>query len=73
MTEIKKHHLCHHAQFLCDCDDKLIQESVKVFEKKLYILKKKQKFAIFLNNNFFNLLIFKININIIFSMLSDNF
>src|SRR5438046_1845354 len=30
-AEIKKHQLCHHTQFLCDCDDKLIQESVKVF------------------------------------------
>ena len=72
-AEIKKHWLCYHTQFFCDYDDKLIQENAKIFEKKLHILKKKQNFIIFLNNIFFNLLISEINVNIIFSVLSDDF
>ena len=72
-AEIKKHQLCCHAQFLHDCDDKLIQENVKVFEKELHILKKKQNSVAFLNNISFNLLISEINANTIFSALSDNF
>src|SRR5436190_12273294 len=40
-VETKKHQLHHHAQFLCNCDDKLIQENVKVFKKELHVLKKK--------------------------------
>src|SRR5438034_721188 len=44
-AEIKKHQLHHHAQFLYNYDDKLIQESMKIFKKKLYILKKKQNSA----------------------------
>src|SRR5204863_1423413 len=66
-AEIKKCQLCCHAQFLCDCDDKLIQESVKVFKEELCVLKKKQNSAAFSNNIFSDLLIFEINADIIFS------
>src|SRR5204863_3073010 len=59
VAEIKKCQLCCHAQFLHNCDDKLIQESIEVFKKKLHILKKKQNLIVFLNNNSFNLLIFE--------------
>ena len=72
-AEIKKHQLHHHVQFLHNHDDKLIQENVEVFKKKLHVLKKKQNSVVFSDNNFSNLLIFKINVNIIFSMLFDNF
>ena len=72
-AEIKKHQLHHHAQFLHNCDDKLIQESVKVFKKKLHVLKRKQNFIVFLSNNFSDLLISEINVNTIFFTLSDNF
>ena len=40
-AEIKKHQLCCHAQFLCDCDAKLIQEDTEIFKEELCILKKK--------------------------------
>ena len=73
MTEIKKHWLHCHTQFLHDHDDKLIQKSMKIFKKKLYILKKKQNSVIFSDDNSFNLLISEINADIIFFMLSDNF
>src|SRR5436190_7597755 len=33
--QLKNLHLHHHQQFLKKCDDKLIQESVKIFKKKL--------------------------------------
>ena len=39
-AEIKKHQLCCHTQFFCNHDDKLIQENVKVFKKKLHVLKR---------------------------------
>jgi len=51
----------------------LIQESVKVFEEKLHVLKKKQNFVAFSDDNFSDLLISEINVNTIFSVLSDNF
>ena len=63
----------HHAQFFHDCDDKLIQESVKVFEEKLHVLKKKQNFVAFSDDNFSDLLISEINVNAIFFMLFDDF
>jgi len=72
-AEIKKCWLHHHAQFLCNCDDKLIQESIKVFEEELHVLKKKQNFVIFLNDNFSDLLIFKTNANTIFFVLFNDF
>ena len=72
-AEAKKCWLCCHAQFLHNCDDKLIQENVKIFKKKLYVLKKKQNFIAFSDNIFSDLLISEINANIIFSVLSDNF
>src|SRR5204863_3542759 len=62
--------LCHHQKFLKEYDDKLIQESAKIFEKKLHVLKKKQNFIISSNNISFNLLISEINVNTIFSALS---
>src|SRR5204863_8158640 len=54
-----------HQQFLKKYDDKLIQENAKIFEKKLHVLKKKQNFITFLSNNFFDLLVFEINVNTI--------
>ena len=72
-AETKKCWLCHHIQFLCDYDDKLIQESAEVFKEKLYVLKKKQNFTAFSDNNFSDSLISEINVNIIFSALSDDF
>ena len=65
--------LCCHQQFLKKHDDKLIQESTKIFEKKLHVLKRKQNSAVSSNNNSFNLLIFRVNVNTIFSVLSDDF
>src|SRR5436189_738709 len=64
---------CCHQQFLKKHDDKLIQESAEVFKKELHVLKKEQNFITFLSNNFSNLLVSKINADIIFSALSDNF
>ena len=72
-AEIKKYQLHYHTQFFHNHDDKLIQKSMKVFKEKLCILKKKQDFIIFLNNNFFISLISAVNVNIIFFTLSDNF
>ena len=72
-AETKKHQLCHHAQFLCDHDDKLIQESAEIFKEKLYVLKRKQNFITSSDDNSFNLLISEINVNVIFFTLSDNF
>ena len=72
-AETKKHQLCHHAQFLCDHDDKLIQESVKVFKKELCVLKREQNSAASLSDISFNLLISEINANTIFFTLSDDF
>ena len=72
-AEIKKHQLCCHAQFFCNHDDKLIQENTKIFKEKLYVLKREQNFITFLNDNFSDLLIFEINVNVIFSALSDDF
>jgi len=69
----KSLHLHHHQKFLKKHDDKLIQESIEVFEEKLHVLKRKQSFIIFSSNIFSDLLIFEINANIIFSALSDNF
>src|SRR5205085_235091 len=40
--QLKNLCLCCHQQFLKKYDDKLIQKSVKVFKKKLYVLKKNQ-------------------------------
>ena len=51
----------------------MIQENMKVFEKELYILKREQNSVTSSDNNFFNLLISEININIIFFILSDEF
>ena len=66
-------HLKHHQHFLKKHDDKLIQENVKVFEKKLHVLKKKQDFTASSSNSFFDLLIFEINTNTVFSALLNNF
>src|SRR5438034_7662486 len=52
---------CCHQKFLKECDDKLIQESMKVFKKKLCVLKKKQNSAASLNDSSSDLLIFEIN------------
>ena len=43
LFEFQLKNLCFycHQQFFKKCDDKLIQENVKVFEKKLHILKRK--------------------------------
>ena len=65
----KSLHLHHHQKFLKEHDDKLIQESAEVFKKELHILKKKQDFITFSDNNSFNSLILKINMNVIFSAL----
>ena len=72
-AEIKKCQLCHHAQFLCNHDDKLIQENAEVFKKELHVLKKKQNSAAFLNDSSSDLLISETNVNAIFSALSDDF
>ena len=72
-AETKKCWLHYHTQFLCNCDDKLIQESAEIFEKKLHVLKRKQNSVVFLSNTFSDLLIFEINVNIIFSVLFDDF
>src|SRR5205085_5281656 len=69
----KNFHLHHHQKFFKKHDDKLIQENVKVFKKKLYVLKREQNFIIFSSNIFFNSLISETNANIIFSALSDDF
>src|SRR5436190_20554807 len=69
----KNLYFCCHQQFLKKYNDKLIQESMKVFEEKLCILKRKQNFTVFLSDSFSDLLIFEINADIIFSVLSDNF
>ena len=72
-AETKKHQLHHHTQFFCDHDDKLIQENIEVFKKKLHVLKKKQNFIISLSNSSFNSLISEINADIIFFTLFNNF
>jgi len=72
-AETKKCQLCHHTQFFHNHDDKLIQESAKIFKEELHVLKRKQNFIIFLDDISFNSLILKINVNIIFFVLSDNF
>ena len=46
---------------------------MKVFKKELCILKKKQNSAVSLNDISFDLLISEINVNIIFSVLFDDF
>ena len=69
----KNLHFYCHQQFFKKCDDKLIQESAEVFEEELCVLKKKQNSITFSDNNFSDLLISEINVNIIFSALSDNF
>ena len=75
LSELQLKNLCFccHQQFLKKHDDKLIQESMKVFEEELHVLKKKQNSAAFLNDSFSDLLISEINADIIFSVLSDNF
>ena len=75
LSELQLKSLClyYHQQFLKECDDKLIQESTKVFEEKLCILKRKQSFITFLNDSSSDSLISEINADIIFSVLSDNF
>ena len=72
-AETKKHQLHHHTQFLHNHDDKLIQKSAEVFKEELYVLKRKQNFAAFLNDSFSDLLISVVNVNTIFFMLSDDF
>ena len=72
-AEIKKCWLCCYTQFFCDYNDKLIQENAEIFEEELCILKKKQNSAVFLNDNFFDLLISETNTDIIFFVLSDDF
>src|SRR5436190_14750568 len=64
-AEIKKHQLHCHTQFLHDHDDKLIQESVKVFEEELHVLEKKQSFTVSSDDISFNRLISEINANTI--------
>ena len=75
MTQLSTKFLCLHKQrkFLKDCDDKLIQENVKVFEKELHVLKKEQDFIISSDNNFSDLLISEINADTVFTALSDDF
>ena len=75
LSEFQSKSFCfhHHQQFLKKHDDKLIQESAEIFEKKLHVLKKKQNFVAFLSNSFSDLLIFKINVNAIFFTLFDDF
>ena len=51
----------------------MIQENVKVFEEELCVLKREQNSAAFLNDISSDLLISEINVNIIFSVLSDDF
>ena len=63
---------CHQC-FFKKYDDKLIQESAEIFKEKLHVLKRKQDFIVFLNNNSFNLLVSEINASIVFFILSDNF
>ena len=46
---------------------------MKVFEKELHVLKKKQSSAAFSDDIFSDSLISEINVNIIFSMLFDDF
>src|SRR5438034_10358112 len=41
----KNLHLHYHQQFLKKCDDKLIQENVKVFKEELHVLKREQNSA----------------------------
>ena len=72
-AEIKKCQLHCHIQFFCDYDDKLIQENAEIFKEELHVLKKKQNSVAFSNNNFSDSLISEINVNTIFSALSDNF
>src|SRR5436190_15284426 len=47
--------LKHHQHFLKKHDDKLIQKSMKIFEEKLHVLKKKQNFIISSNISFSDL------------------
>ena len=72
-AETKKCQLHHHAQFLYDCDDRLIQEKAEIFKEELHVLKRKQDFIISSDNNFSDLLIFEINMNTIFFTLFDDF
>ena len=51
----------------------MIQENAKIFKKKLYVLKKKQHFTVFSDDNSSDLLIFEINTNTVFFALSDDF
>src|SRR5438045_3444766 len=53
LAELNAKVLClkHHQHFLKKCDDKLIQESMKIFKKELHVLKKKQNSVIFSDDN----------------------
>ena len=75
LSELQLKSFCFHChqQFLKKCDDKLIQENAEIFEKKLCVLKKKQSFIAFSDDNSSDLLISEINADTIFSALSDNF
>jgi len=66
--------LCYYQRFLKEHDDKLIQESMKVFKEELHVLKKKQLSSVTSSDsNSSDLFVLKINANIIFSVLSDDF
>src|SRR5438034_7421674 len=58
----KNLHFHCHQQFFKKHDDKLIQENAEVFKKELHVLKRKQNFIAFSNDNSFNLLISEINV-----------
>ena len=75
MSELQSKSLCfwYHQQFFKEHDDKLIQKNMKVFKKKLYVLKRKQNSVVSSNDNSSDLLISEINVNTIFSALSDDF
>src|SRR5436190_17755985 len=53
----KNLHFHHHQKFLKKHDDKLIQESAKVFKEKLHVLKREQNFITSSDNISFNSLI----------------
>src|SRR5205809_6751156 len=61
-VKAKSHHLEHQSQFLKEHDDKLIQESMKVFEKELHVLKSELNSAAFSDNSSSDFLITEMNV-----------
>ena len=72
-VKAKSHHLEHQSQFLKEHDDKLIQESMKVFEKELHVLKSELSSAASSDNSSFNFLIIETNADLVFSALFSDF